>query len=123
MSRFIAFALIDEINAGLESPAWMFPAYLDLFATFFALPLAVAIWKRPGLFTWSLTVIYLSISIVDHVGNFVTTDLVGPPSIVPEGSSPELFPAMMTVFDAIFLVLVFIPKYRRHFFELRMRAE
>lgn len=87
------------------------------------MPLSVAIWKKPGLITWSLTVIYFSISIVDHVGNFVTTDLVGPPFIVPEGSNPELFPAIMTIFDAIFLVLLFIPQYRRHFFELQLRAE
>jgi len=117
MSRFIAFALVDEINAGTESAAWMFPAYLDLFAAILALPLVVAIWIRPSLFTWSLVLVYLAVSIVDHVGNFVTTDLVGPPSIVPDGSNPILFPLIMTVVDAIFLVLLFVPQYRRAFFE------
>lgn len=119
MSRFIAFALIDEINAGSESAAWMFPAYLDLFAAFLALPLIIAIWIRPGLFTWSLVLVYLSVSVIDHIGNFVTTDLVGPPSIVPEGSHPILFPLIMILVDAVFLVLLFIPKYRRAFFYLK----
>ncbi|MCH9686851.1 MAG: hypothetical protein K0V04_35785, partial [Deltaproteobacteria bacterium] len=38
-SRAIAIVLIDEIHAGGESKAWMYPAYLDLFAVVFAPPL------------------------------------------------------------------------------------
>lgn len=119
LSRFIALSLINAINTGAETPAWMFPAYLDLFAAVFAVPLALAIWKGRGFMTWSLIAIYLAISIVDHIGNFVTTNLVGPPSIVPEGSNPITFPAIMTLFDTIFLVLLFVPKYRSLFFEIK----
>ena len=88
MSRFIALTLIGDINAGNEDPAWMFPAYLDLFAAVFAVPLAFAIWKWRSIEIWSLLVIYLAISIADHVGNFVTVSLVGEPSIVPDGQNP-----------------------------------
>ncbi|MEP3889501.1 MAG: hypothetical protein ABJN69_03480 [Hellea sp.] len=119
ISRLIALSLIHEINTGAESAAWMFPAYLDLFAAIFALPLILAVWKKRGFIAWSLVAIYLAISLVDHIGNFVTTDLVGPPSIVPEGSNPVLFPAVMTLLDLVFLILLFLPKYRGVFFKLK----
>lgn len=119
ISRLIALLLIDNINTGNEAAAWMFPAYLDMFAAIFALPLILAIWKKRGFITWSLVVIYLAISIVDHMGNFVTTDLVGPPSIVPEGSNPILFPAIMTLFDMLFFILLFLSKYRGIFFKIK----
>jgi len=58
-----------------------YPAYLDLFAVVFAPPLIWAIVKRRGLLTWASAIIYLTVSIVDHAGNLVTTTFVGPPSI------------------------------------------
>ncbi len=123
LSRFIALTLIGDINAGNEDPAWMFPAYLDLFAAVFAVPLAFAIWKWRNLETWTLLVIYLAISIVDHIGNFVTVGLVGEPSIVPEGQNPITFPLIMTVLDMVFLILLFAPKFRDLFFKLERKAE
>ena len=116
-SRLVAIPLINDIHSGSESAAWMYPAYLDIFAAVFALPLIVALWKWPGLISWTSAIVYLAISIVDHFGNFVTTGLVGPPSIVGEGMNPYLAPAMMTVFDVLFLILLLVPKYRQLFFK------
>lgn len=121
MSRFIAIPLINEISAGTESKAWLYPAYLDLFAAVFALPLIWAIIKWRGLLTWTSTIIYLAISIVDHVGNFVTTTFVGPPSIA-EGMNPYLVPVIQTALDVLFLILLFIPMFRNLFFGLEKRA-
>ena len=118
MSRFIAMMLINDINAGVESKAWMYPAYLDMFAAILALPLIGAIILRRGLLTWTATVVYLAISIVDHFGNFTTTSIVGPPSIVQEGSSPYLIPVIQTIFDFIFLILLLVPKYYGLFFRI-----
>lgn len=117
MSRFIALTLIDTINTGAESEAWRYPAYLDLFAAVLALPLIWAIVKHRGLLTWVSAVVYLAISIVDHVGNFVTTSFVGPPSIA-EGMNPILVPAIQTGFDILFLALLFVPRFRKLFFRL-----
>ncbi len=119
LSRFIAFELISDINEGAESAAWMYPAYLDIFAAVLALPLIAAIMvKWRGLLTWTSTVVYLAISIVDHCGNFTTTGIVGPPSIVQEGSNPYLIPVIQTVFDILFLILLLVPRYRRLFFKI-----
>ncbi len=118
LSRFIALALIADIDAGVESEAWRYPALLDVFAAVFAVPLAWAIIWRRGLITWSCLVIYWAISIVDHIGNFVTTSHVGPPSIAENASNPYLVPATMTVFDVIVLALLFLPSYRSLFFKV-----
>ena len=116
ISRAIAITLINDITAGAESKAWLFPAYLDLFAVVFAPPLIWAIIKRRNLITWALTIMYLTISIIDHVGNFVTTTFVGQPSIA-EGMNPYLVPGIQTALDILFLMLLFIVKYRRLFFD------
>ncbi|WP_281614957.1 hypothetical protein [Flammeovirga sp. SubArs3] len=118
-TRFIAFSLIDEINNGGESLAWMYPAFLDIFAAVLAFPLIAALCINRGLSVWSMSIIYLSISIVDHFGNFTTTTFVGPPSIVEEGMDPLLVPIIQTVLDFIFLILLFIPTYRNLFFKLK----
>ena len=117
-SRAIAIVLIDEIHAGGESKAWMYPAYLDLFAVVFAPPLVWATLRRRGVVTWALAVVYWSISIVDHVGNFVTTTTVGPPSIAEGMSNPYLVPAIQTALDIVFIALLFVPRYRDLFFRV-----
>ncbi|MEM7373916.1 MAG: hypothetical protein AAF587_35170 [Bacteroidota bacterium] len=118
ISRLVAIPLIDDINAGSESAAWLYPAYLDLFAAVFALPLIGALLRWPGLISWTSAIVYLAISIVDHFGNFVTVGAAGPPSIVDEGMNPFLAPAIMTAIDAFFLILLLVPGYRRLFFKL-----
>jgi len=118
ISRFIALVLIKDINNGIESSAWMYPAYLDIFAAVLAIPLIGALIKWRGLMTWTSTIIYLAISIVDHFGNFTTTSIVGPPSIVEEGMNPLLIPVIQTVIDFIFLILLLLPTYRALFFKV-----
>lgn len=117
-TRFVAIPIIENINAGIESPAWMYPAYLDLFAAIFALPLMIGLVYKPGLLTWTSAVVYLAISIVDHCGNFVTVGLVGPPSIVEEGMNPILVPAIQTGIDALFIILLMMPRYRQLSFSI-----
>lgn len=118
MSRFVAMILITDIHDGSASAAWMYPAYLDMFAAILALPLIAAIILRRGLFIWASTLVYLAISIVDHFGNFVTTGLVGAPSIVQEGSNPYLIPGIQVCFDILFLVLLLVPSYYALFFKI-----
>ena len=118
MSRFVAIPLINNVTTGGESKAWLYPAYLDLFAAVFALPLIWAVIKRREFLTWACVIIYLAISIVDHVGNFVTTTHVGPPSIA-EGMNPYLVPAIQTALDILFFALLFVPRFRELFFRIK----
>jgi hypothetical protein len=118
LTRVVAIPLINDVNAGVESAAWLYPAYLDLVAAFFGIPLMIALVYRRGLYTWTFAIMYLVVSIVDHCGNFVTTAAVGAPSIVPEGTNPILAPAMQTAFDLLFVVLLMMPGFRKLFFEI-----
>lgn len=117
LSRLIAWVLIQDIDAGGSSEAWRYPAYLDLFAVVGAVPLIWAVWARRGFLTWVALVVYWTISIVDHIGNFVTTTFVGAPSIA-EGMNPFMIPVTQTVFDLVFLVLLFVPHLRDGFFRI-----
>lgn len=121
ISRLIALVLIEDINNGAESLAWLYPAYLDIFAAVLALPLLLSIIKWRGLLTWMFTIVYLAISIVDHFGNFTTTTFVGPPSIVEEGMNPLLIPIIQTIIDFVFLILLLIPKYYQLFFKIKRK--
>ncbi|MFY0674823.1 MAG: hypothetical protein JXQ87_15600 [Bacteroidia bacterium] len=118
VSRLVAIPLINDVESGTESAAWLYPAYLDLVAAFFAIPLMFALAKKRGLMTWTFAIVYLAISIVDHCGNFVTVSQVGPPSIVDEGMNPILVPAIQTAFDLLFIILLMMPNYRKLFFTI-----
>lgn len=117
LTRVVAIVLIQVINAGEESMAWLYPAYLDLFAVVFALPGIWATLAKRNATSWALILIYWAISIVDHGGNFVTTTHVGPPAIA-EGMNPYLVPAVQTGFDLVFVVLLLTPRFRGLFFNV-----
>lgn len=119
LSRAVALVLIGDIDAGDASEAWRYPAYLDLFAAVLAVPLCLAIWARRGVLTWVATISYLVISVVDHFGNFVTTTFVGPPTIAEGMGNPLLIPAIQTVLDVVFLVLLLLPMFRDLFFRVQ----
>lgn len=122
MVRFIAVPLIQSIVAGNDAPGWMYPAMLDVLTAVVAPFLAVALWRWRGLAVWTFTVAYLTVSIVDHGGAFVSLSLIGEPAafeaLNPSGSSPWVAPIIQTALDLVFLYLVLLPRNRRRFFEL-----
>ena len=120
LSRMVAIPLLQAIIDGTDPDAWFYPAVLDLVAVVFAIPLMAALIWRRGLLSWLFAIIYLTVSIVDHLGNLVTTALVGPPPTLAEMSSVpvEVVPTFQTVFDVLFLVLLIVPRFRKLFFLL-----
>ena len=105
--RLVAVTLIASVAGGEDSAAWMYPAILDVACAVAAPFLAVALWKWRGLAVWTLTVVYLVVSIVDHLGFFVTSAQVGTPIAFEDmGGGSELVPAIQSVIDAVFLFLV-----------------
>ncbi len=120
LSRIVAIPLLQAIIDGTDPDAWFYPAVLDLVAVVFALPLIAALIWRRGLLAWLFAIIYLTVSIVDHLGNLVTNLLVGPPPTLAEMSSipAEVVPTFQTVFDLLFVVLLILPRFRKLFFRL-----
>ena len=119
ISRLVAVTLITSVANGDDAAAWMYPAILDVLCAVAAPLLVVALWKWRGLAVWTLTVVYLTVSIVDHVGFYVTFAQVGVPGALEgmgPGSGTEVMPAIQTAFDVVFLFLVV--RRRELFFKL-----
>lgn len=119
--RFIAIPLITSVANGVDAPGWMYPAVLDVVTAVFAIPLALLVWKARGFTTWSLTVIYFTLSITDHIGALTNLTLIGEPLAFEQingGGNPYTAPIVQTVLDILFLVLLLMPRYQRIFFKL-----
>ena len=118
--RFIAIPLIQSITFGIDAPGWMYPAMLDVLTAVIAPFLAVALWKWRGFAIWTFTIVYLTVSIVDHGGAFISLALIGEPAafeaLNPAGSSPWVAPIIQTALDFVFFYLILLPKNRRLFF-------
>jgi uncharacterized membrane protein YqaE (UPF0057 family) len=120
--RLIALPLIQSVAAGIDAPGWMYPAVLDVVTAVFAIPLALAIWKRRGFMVWTLCIIYLTLSIVDHIGALTNLSVIGAPIAFEqfnEGSNPFTAPVVQTLLDVVFFILLFVPGLRRLFLSLK----
>ena len=123
--RLIAIPLITSVKDGVDAAGWMYPAVLDVVAAVLAVPLAMAVWKWRGFTVWTLTIVYLTLSIVDHIGALTNLTLIGAPVAFEqfnEGQNPYTAPVIQTLFDIIFFYLLLLPRYRKLFFELKEGA-
>ena len=119
--RFIAIPLITSVANGVDAPGWMYPAVLDVVTAVFAIPLALLVWKARDFTTWSLTVIYFTLSITDHVGALTNLTLIGEPLAFEQfngGGNPYAAPIVQTALDIVFLGLLLMPRFQRIFFKL-----
>ena len=121
--RFIALPLVLSVNQGLDAAGWMYPALLDIAAAILAIPLSLAILKMRGFTVWTLTIVYLTLSIIDHVGAFANLILIGEPNAFKQfndGNNPFIAPIIQTAFDILFFYLLLLPKFRSIFFDLKV---
>ncbi|MEY8096925.1 hypothetical protein AB9F29_05840 [Falsihalocynthiibacter sp. S25ZX9] len=119
--RFIAIPLITRVANGIDAPSWMYPAILDVVTAILAVPLAIAIWKWRGYTVWTLTIVYFTLSIVDHIGALTNLTLIGEPIAFEQfngGGNPYAAPVVQTVLDVVFFGLLFMPRFRGLFFQL-----
>ena len=119
--RFIAIPLITSVANSVDAAGWMYPAILDVVTAIFAIPLAVAVWKWRGFTVWTLTIVYFTLSIVDHIGALTNLTLIGEPIAFEQfngGGNAYTAPVVQTSLDVIFFGLLFIPRFRDLFFRL-----
>ena len=119
--RFIAIPLIQSVNNGIDAPGWLYPAILDVFAAVFAIPLILLVWKYRSFVTWTLAIVYFTMSITDHIGALSNLYIIGEPIAFLEmngGRNPYTAPIIQTILDIVFFVLLLIPKYRNLFFKI-----
>ncbi len=119
--RFIAIPLITSVANGVDAAGWMYPAILDVIAAALAVPLVIAIWKWRGFTVWALSIVYFTLSIVDHIGALTNLTLIGEPIAFEQftaGGNPYTAPVVQTVLDVFFFGLLFMPRFRDLFFRL-----
>jgi len=117
LPRLIAIPLIQDVLADTESPAWMFPAILDVVVAVAAPFVAFALWRRRGLTVWVLAVVFFAVSIIDHM-DAVTAGLLAPaPQIFGGGSgpSPAIVPSIQLLIDVVALAVLTRPTIRAHY--------
>lgn len=118
--RFIAIPLITSVANGIDAPGWMYPAILDVAAAALAVPLVFAILRWRGFTVWTLTIVYLTLSIVDHIGALTNLTLIGEPIAFEQfagGGNPYIAPVVQTCLDIIFFGLLLMPRFRGQFFQ------
>lgn len=118
LPRLIAIPLIGDVHAGIDDPAWLYPAILDVVVALAAIPVTWLVWTRRGLLPYVAAVVLLVVSIVDH-GDAITAASVAPtPQVFGGEDAPfpaGLFPGVQTIVDVIGLWLLSRPHVRDWF--------
>lgn len=65
--RLGAIPLIQSVLEGKNSDAWLFPAMTDVVVAAGAPFAAFVIWRKRGLGTWTYSVVWFVVSIMDHL--------------------------------------------------------
>ena len=117
MPRFIAIPLIGDVLDGVDSPAWFYPAILDVIVAASAPILAYLLWTQRTLRTWVLGIVFLVVSIVDHGGSVSAEILTETPKVFggEEGPDPMIVSSAQGVIDILVLWLLTRTNFRNYY--------
>jgi hypothetical protein len=120
LPRLIAIPLIQGVLDGTESDAWMFPAILDIVVAVAAPFMAVALWRARGLWVWVTTMVFFTVSIIDHLDAITAALLAPPPQIFGGGSgpSPAVVPGLQLLIDIVALWLLMRRNVKRYYLDV-----
>lgn len=65
--RVMAYPIIQDVFAGVNADAWLFPAMTDVFIGVTALFVALGLWRGKGLAVWTSAIVFFCLSISDHL--------------------------------------------------------
>jgi hypothetical protein len=118
--RIAAFQLAQDVSAGHESVAWLYPAFVDIFIGITAPFVAFAIWRKTGLAVWVTALVWFTISIFDHLDAVTTAlNVAGPlPHSLPFASRSAFVISLLVsvVFEGMALAWLTRGKMRSHYF-------
>lgn len=108
LPRFIAMPLIGDVLAGIDSPAWLYPAILDVVVAVAAPFVAYFFYKETSPRTWLFGVLFLVVSILDHGGSVSADILTATPQVFggEEGPDPMIVSSAQGVVDAVMLFVL-----------------
>lgn len=120
--RFVAIPLIMAILNKTENEAWMFPAIMDCVVAAASFYFIYLLWKKRNFAAWMYIILYLSISILDHLDGAVAAAFTVAPVFFggPERSRISLIISLMlpAAIDAVGLYLISTLRIRNKFFKL-----
>jgi len=118
ISRVIAIPVIQGIAAGVDPTAWLFPAVGDLLVAGTAPVVVLALWRERTLRTWAGSILWLLVSILDHLDT-VTAALTTPAprffASAGEMMPAYAVPALQAAVDALFILLMLRQSVRSRF--------
>src|SRR5712691_9601469 len=117
--RIGAFQLAQDVFAGHEAVAWLYPAFVDIFIGITAPFVAFAIWRKTGLAVWVTAIVWFTLSIFDHLDALTTAlNVTGPlPGSFPAGSlsGAVTFLLVASALEAMALVWLTRGKMKSHY--------
>ncbi|HUN22124.1 MAG TPA: hypothetical protein PK299_03215 [Anaerolineales bacterium] len=118
--RYIAIPIIQNIfSGGTDHPAWLIPALGDIVIASLSFVVIYAFWKKQGFWVWAFTLLWLALSIYDHLSTVVATIATPGPQIFGGGTTPNLAnlsaPGSQAVIDALFFIYLAREKIRLMF--------
>ena len=82
--RVTAVQLAQDVLAGREAAAWLFPSLVDIFVGLTAPFVAYALLRRRGLGVWVTAIVWFTISISDHLDALTTAFVSTIPPLFPQ---------------------------------------
>ncbi len=118
--RFIAIPIILNIFSGGTDPAaWLLPALGDIVIAVMSFVVIYAFWKKQGFWVWAFTLLWLALSVYDHMSTVAAGLTTPAPQIFGGGTSPNpsnlMAPGSQAVIDVIFFMYVAQEKIRLMF--------
>jgi hypothetical protein len=115
--RITALPIIQGVLAGLDSPAWLFPAFVDMFIGITAPLVAFALWRRTGLAVWVTGIVWFTLSISDHLDAIVAALISPIPLAFFGGNQSGVVTSLLisALLDVVFLVLLTRGKLKSHY--------
>ena len=103
--RVSAVQLAQDVLAGREAAAWLFPSLVDIVVGVTAPFVAYALWRRRGLGVWVAAIVWFAISISDHL-DALTTAFVStiPPMFPQDRASVAAFLLFGVITEALAIV-------------------
>lgn len=111
--RYIAIPILQNIFSGGTDPAaWLLPAFGDIVIATLAPVVIYVVWRKQGLWVWALTLVWLFLSIYDHMSTVAASATTPPPQFFIQsfgaGTTPSLSNATMPIVQAVIDVLLFL---------------
>ena len=116
--RVLAYPIIQDVFAGVNAEAWLFPAMMDVFVGATVLFVAIGIWRGKGLAVWTSAIVFFCLSISDHL-DAVTVVLTskGPNPAMMSGAPSAIATQLgvMTVLEVLAIWALTTKSLRSHY--------